>query len=844
MPESEVRWEGSFDEGWRFHLGDVSGAHAPSFEDRDWRELDVPHDWSIEDLPYATSDQGAATADPSAWAYRSFGNDAPRVIGPFDLVKSRGRWKTGYTVGGVGWYRKHFEVPTVAHGEGEAGPHAGEQRVELRFDGVYENADFWLNGQKLGFNPNGYVGFAFDITPYVRDGDNVLAVRVDNTGVNSRWYSGSGIYRHTSMTVTGPVRVPLWGVKVTTPVARPERSVVRVAVSVVNFGPSSTSPVVEVTVIDSSGHTIASQVSTAERLSSGSTGNYTVDLPVANATLWSPQAPNLYRARADVLLAGKLVDSVTTTFGIRSIEMSDKGFLLNGENTKMRGGCVHLDHGALGSVSLYASEERRVKTMKDLGYNAIRPSHSPPSVELLDACDRLGMLVVDEFSDMFQHQKSPDDYHQHFTDWWRHDLTNMIMRDQNHPSIVMWSLGNEICVADFFAGDSTGATSDEYCRELAALVRSIDETRPLTEGGDFFAIGRAETLDIGDIHYAEAPPQEGMPPPVVRTWSEALELYPGKAVISSESFASQVYDTWKVVQDNDQVIGDFVWTSWDYIGESGLGIPPLSDIGELGSGVPYPWFQGNCGDVDLIGQRKPQSYWRSVVWGLSALEMAVERPTPGGTEQLIDHARWNWGYYDELQSWTWDVPLGQHLKVRVYTYGEAVKLLLNGTEIATNLLTESNKRQTTFNVPYDAGKLTAIAYEAGQEIGRKTLQTTGAPAMLRLSTNTTELTVDRDELAHVLVEVLDARERVVPDATVPVSFAAFGAGALAGVANANPHNVDSFKRPHRHTYHGQALAVLRPSKEPGDLTLTVTSPGLKSASLKLSVSRRLERPAQ
>jgi beta-galactosidase len=818
VPASVSARERSFDEGWRFHRGDASGAEAPSFDDSSWRALDVPHDWSIEDLPYATSDDGAATADPSGFAFitsPSPSGNAPSVIGPFDTQNSAGGRSTGYTVGGVGWYRKHFALARLRV----------NQHVEVRFDGVYENADVWINGVHLGFHPNGYTSFAFELTPHLkRSGMNVLAVRVDNTGQNSRWYSGSGIYRHTWLTVTGPVRVPLWGVYVTTPVVGEQRSVARVEVSVANLGARASSARVRVRVLDRHGTTVATRSAARKQVAPGSKATFDLHLPIKRGALWSPDSPNLYRVRSDVLVGGQVVDSTITTFGIRSIVMNGKdGFLLNGKPIKVLGGNIHHDHGPLGAVALNRSEERKIEILKAAGFNAIRASHNPRSPAMLDICDRLGMLVWDEFSDMWDVPKSANDYHTYFPDWWQRDLTGMAVRDRNHASVVIWSVGNEILV---------DPTNGQRGQQMADLIRSLDRTRPVSVGG-FDGLGSSDSqwqyVDVGDVHYNS-------------DYSSVHAAHPEKAMTQSESYPSTIYDDWKFSHDNAWSVGNWVWAAWDYIGEAGCGAPPFNPIGApaaatvyaaaaTGGAIPYPWFQDFQGDIDLIGQRKPQNYWRAVVYGLSPVEMAVERPPPPGTEQRAAL----WGYYDELRSWTWDVPQGQAMKVRVYASGDSVKLLLNGTEVGTNSLVESDKRSTTFSVPYAPGELTAIASHNGGEIGRKTLATTGSPAAVRLISDVKALTTSRDDLAHVLVEVVDSQGRLVPDAVIRVSFGVSGAGELVGVGNGNPHNVDSFKRPKRYTWHGQALAILRPAKKPGSIRLTASAPGLQTASLTLAV---------
>ncbi len=827
---SGPRGEWSFDEGWRFNRGEATGADAVSFDDRGWREVDLPHDWQIEDLPYATSDDGGATAGPSGMAYQAkpwAEGEPPAVIGPFDanadpkpdleipvspvgpLVFPGGRGQ-GYTVGGVGWYRKHFRAPKAG------------QRVELRFDGVYQNSDVWLNGVHLGFHPNGYTSFAYDLTPHlVADGDNVLAVRVNNSGKTSRWYSGSGIYRHTWLTVTGPVRVPLWGVCVTTPVVDPARSTAHVETQVVNSGPSARVRV-RTTLLDPRGRPVATQTTPPQALATGATGTYASELAVAKAALWSPESPSLYRAHTEVLAGDAVVDAVTTTFGIRSLVFNGKdGFLLNGKPIKIHGGNIHHDHGPLGAVTIDRAEERTIEIMKAAGFNAIRASHNPRSPYMLEVCDRLGMLVHNEFTDMWDRGKMADDYHLHFPEWWERDLSSLVRRDRNHPSVIIWSIGNEI-----------PADPNKYGPKLAALVRSLDTTRPVALGGmnvGGFKKEAFEYVDIADYH--------GTPPVADRA------AHPGMAFLQSEDTTPRLFDDWKLADSSPGYVGSWVWSGWDYIGEAGSGATVVAktaaEAGPLGLGavtgkVLYPWFNNFQSDIDLIGQRTPQNHFRAVVNGFSPLEMMVARPTPPGTQQ---YNIW-YAYYDELPSWTWDVPPGQPMTVHVYTSGDSVSLLLDGKPVATKGLTEADKRLAVFTVPYAPGTLTAIASRAGKVIARKTLTTTGKPVAVRLTSDVRALTTSRGDLAHVLVEVIDAKGEVVPDAVVKVSFAVEGAGELVGVGNGNPHNVDSFKRPRRWTWHGKALAILRPAKQPGRLTLTATADGLRSARLDLQVAGR------
>jgi beta-galactosidase len=618
-PAGESRQELSFDEGWRFHRGDLDGAQAPSFDDAGWRELDIPHDWRIEDLPYAQSDEGGATADPAGFAYLKAPfpqGPPPSAIGPFDpnadlaidtevtvpplghVIIPGGRGQA-YTVGDVGWYRKRFAAPARLQTRG---------LVELRFDGVYQNADVWLNGVHLGFHPNGYTSFAFDLTPHLKaGGDNLLAVRVENRGKTSRWYSGSGIYRHAWLTVTGPVRIPLWGVRITTPRVDENRSIAVVEVKVLNAG----APVearVRITVLGPAGRVVAVHETQANAVTSVSQALIAAEIAIEGAALWSTETPHLYEARTEVLIGAHVVDSVTTPFGVRSLVFDGAGFRLNGKEVKIRGANIHHDHGPLGSAAIDRAVERKIEILKAAGFSAIRGAHNPSSPYLLEVCDRLGMLVYNEFSDMWDQPKMADDYHRHFPDWWERDLSSFVRRDRNHPSVILWSIGNEIF-----------EDPNDYGPRLAALVRSLDPTRPVTQGGINVGPKGKEPwayVDVGDFH--------GAPSAAVQA------AHPDKAFLQSEDMAAQIFDDGALARDHPWYVGSWVWSGWDYIGEAGSGVTVVATsqgqavqaaIDAVVGKTPYPWITNFQADIDLIGQRKPQSYWRAVVNGLSPLEM-------------------------------------------------------------------------------------------------------------------------------------------------------------------------------------------------------------------------------
>jgi beta-galactosidase len=519
-----------FGDGWRFHRGDAPGADRAAFDDSSWRKVDLPHDWSLENLPSP---------------------DGVKRSGPFDKELSAGKASTGWVVGGTGWYRKPFTLPAL-----------GDLRVEVRFDGVYMNADLWLNGRLLGHQPYGYSSFAFDLTPYARAGENVLAVKVKNEGQNSRWYSGSGIYRHVWLTTTGPLRVALWGVAVTTPEVSPEKAGVSVAVELANEGEAVPGARVRVRLVSPEGGAVG-QGEAASAVPARGAMTATVAVSVSKPKLWSPATPALYRAVVEVVAGGIVVDRVEQAFGIRKIEIdAEKGLRVNGVPLEMKGACMHHDNGPLGAAAIDRAEERRVEILKAAGYNAIRTSHNPPSPAFLDAADRLGLLVIDEAFDMWERPKNPQDYARFFKDWWAPDLAAMVRRDRNHPSVVLWSIGNEV-------NERADPSGLEIARRLIAGVKRDDATRMITNAicgfwdhkdrpwvdtDPAFAL-----LDVGGYNYQ---------------WKEYEKdhaRFPQRVMAGTESTTLEAFDYWGLVEKLPYVIGDFVWTGFDYLGESGLG---------------------------------------------------------------------------------------------------------------------------------------------------------------------------------------------------------------------------------------------------------------------------------
>lgn len=804
----------SFDENWHFIKDNPAGAETPGFDDSGWRTLDLPHDWSIEDLP----DQ-----------------DGINVIGPFSKL-SPGKMGTGYFIGGTAWYRKSFTVSKEDK----------DKIAYLLFEGVYMNSDVWINGKHLGNHPYGYTSFWYDITPFLNPAGqpNVVAVQVKNEGVNARWYSGSGIYRHTWLTLVNPVHVGVWGTFVTTPVVTEKSAEVNIATTLKNSGKESASLTVKVQIMDSNGKVVGTATGNS-KVASGQTAEASQTIELETPSLWSLEKPTLYDALVTVLINKKEVDRVKTTFGIRSIKFdTTNGFTLNGKTMKLRGGCIHHDHGPLGSASIDRAEERKIEILKKGGYNAIRLSHNPPAPGLLDACDRLGMLVIDEAFDMWEKPKGGAEvYSKFFKTSWKSDLTSVLLRDRNHPSVIMWSIGNEIAEA----GDTSGF---RIAKTLVDEVRKYDLTRPVTEAVVDNSIMGGKTwedkaphlamLDVIGYNYGH------------NRYEPDHIKYPERIGYTSESNPPLCLENWNKIEALPYAIGNFVWTAMDYMGESGTGVPRLVDIkpGETvidpRQEIPtreiipalmmffqresWPMFINFQGDLDIIGNPKVPYYYQQIVWRELKSSMFVHKPIPEGKREVVSR----WGFPDELKSWNWTGHEGEKIQVHVYTRSELVKLELNGKSVGEQTVDGIKSITARFEVPYEKGTLTARCYDNGIETSSETIRTVGKPASIRLSADRSTIKADRNDLSYVMVEILDAEGNVIPDDDKTlVNFEISGNGEIAGVGSGSPTDMSSFQQPSKKSWQGKCLAIVRPKGAPGKIMMTATAEGLKEGVIEI-----------
>ena len=805
----------SFDRSWSFTKDSLFDAEKVDFDDSKWRKVDLPHDWSIEDLPNQTPE---------------------KVVGPFSK-SSIGRASIGWTIGGTGWYRKKFVIEKTQE----------NKLVSIHFDGIYMNSDVWLNGHYLGNHPYGYTPFYYDLTPYLKPigQENVIAVKVQNEGKNSRWYSGSGIYRNVWLTSTDRLHVPIWGVYITTAEVVQNSATVKINSTIDNKQKDKSDFNLVTTIINPMGKVVGNSQKHVE-LDGNKSKIDEQSITVTNPVLWSLETPQLYKAVTEIKSGDVTVDRVETNFGIRSIKFDGSvGFSLNGQKIILKGGCIHHDNGPLGSAAIDRAEERKIEILKENGYNAIRTSHNPPSQALLDACDRLGMLVMDEAFDTWVRPKNPDDYNLYFNQWWQKDLDAMILRDRNHPSVIMWSIGNEI----YEAPDLIGS---EIAQKLIDEVRRLDVTRPITEAFVYTPnytkqplvnyIPHASLLDVEGYNYflEVGQPHFQRDSLTSKFFDRRHADDPNKAFVVTESLPFYALENLDKSEKCPYVIGSFKWTAFDYMGEAGIGKSRVKDItgrpelkGLIGMGTffrdEWPIYNSGTGDFDVIGGKKQASYYQDVVWRSSPIEMLVHHPIPLGKREAIA----TWGFPEVFKSWTWPGQEGKKLQVYVYTRSKEVKLELNGKIIAEKEV-PAGSITVTFDVDYQPGTLVAKGFTNGKQTGSNTLKTTGKPAGIRLIADRGTINADLNDLSYVNVEIIDEKGNVVPSVyDIEVNYELSGNATIAGVGNGNVADMSSFQQNHKKVYQGRGLVIIRPTGTPGNIMLKAKSNGLKEGSVEV-----------
>lgn len=799
----------NMDMGWSFHLGDVEKAELPSFCDEDWRKLNVPHDWSIEGE---------------------------------NLRENPGGGSIGFFPTGIGWYRKTFDVKSFN----------SRKRYSIEFDGIYMNSTVWLNGHLLGTWPYGYSSFSYDLTPYLKRKGNVLAVKVDNSQqANSRWYTGSGIYRHVRLVETAQTHFAKWGVFNSTLSLKDGEATVRIKSEIQNDESKNKILTLRHEVIDASGTCIATTEKVVNLTGSAMTNDEQI-VSVINPNLWDLDNPYLYTLRSSLLEGKRIVDVVDNTLGIRTIEYPlDKGFLLNGKQIKMKGVNLHHDGGAVGAAVPERVWERRLEILKSGGCNAIRTAHNPPSPEFLDLCDRIGLLVMDEAFDQWITAKNKQDYHLYFREWHERDLTAMVTRDRNHPSVVMWSIGNEI-------RDQRSAEGPSAAAELIAICHRLDDTRLVTCGNDEIAsntptspeflaafendiIGynypdrwRTRRELIYAIDKAEFPNRRVVatestglggprrqyqwpgttPPPQLGAGADGISPQqqrpqfrfrrPNRGIISSELI--DVEQRWRFTTAYDYVIGDFMWTGIDYYGES-----------------RWPSRGSQSGYLDNCGFKKDGYWFFKSIW----------------SDEPVLHL---------LPHWNWEGHEGQIMQVACYTNCEEVELFVNGKSYGKKA-TEFPRRgvnpswasydpdkhfattadlHLTWDVEYQPGEIKVVGVRDSVTY-EKIIRTAGAPARLQATVDRPSFQAIPADVAHVTIEVLDADGNICPITDNLVRFTVKG-GRLIGVENGNMSDLSSPQASERKAWSGKCLAIVAADR-PGQVTLIAEADGLQPTSI-------------
>ena len=750
-----------FDFGWQFTHR--SASPLGSSKNGTTQTVDLPHDWDIFEGP--VSGEGA-TGTGGGW---------------FEA--------------GKGEYRKTFATPNA-------------DIVKLHFEGVYQKAEVYVNGQKAGQHHYGYTPFTVDVTKYLNKDKkkiNEVVVKVDNSEQpNCRWYSGSGIYRHVWLETKPALHIAENGVFVTTPEVSAAKAKMQVEVTVQNESQADRNATVVVG---------GSQLMVAMKVGESKTVSTT--LYVNNPRLWSPESPTLYEAKVELKENGTTIDNATAKYGIRSFSFdAEKGFVLNGKSLLINGACVHHDDGVLGAMAFDDAEIRKVRQMKEAGFNLIRTSHNPTTRAFLDACDSIGMLVIDEAFDGWRTQKNPYDYSTVIDSCYREDIHAMVLRDRNHPSIICWSIGNEVI-------ERKDIRVIQTAKLLKQAILDCDTTRPVTEAlcawdSDWEIYDpHFDVLDIGGYNY------------MIFKHASDHQRNPKRVMWQTESFPRDAFKNWAVVNDFPYIVGDIVWTGLDYLGESSIGRYYYEGErpGEHWFDGGFPeWHGAYCGDVDITGWRKPISHYREVLWhNDTPLYMAVKEPD-GYHGKILETS---WSVWPTWESWTWPGWDGKPVEVEVYTRQPEVKLYLDDQLIGTKQVSRDTEFKVVFSVPYKAGTLRA---EAGGE--SVILKTAGEPARLRLTPDRTTMTADGQSLTFITVEVVDKQGTPVPEAAISCEAIVKGAGTLLAFASADLKDTEPYTSPRVKTWKGRALLVVRSAQKKGSVSVSIRSP-LPTASLTL-----------
>jgi beta-galactosidase len=762
------RTTSSFDRDWRFLKADPSGAEKPEFEDSGWRRLDVPHDWSIE--------------------------------GPVDEKNPTGAGG-GFMPSGVGWYRKHFTLTNNVQ----------QQLVFIQFDGVMANSDVWINGFHLGHRPYGYVSFSYELTKHLELGkDNVIAVRTDTSQQPaSRWYTGAGIYRHVRLVTTHPVHIPQWGTFVSTPEVSRTGAVVRVSGEITNQGKSQEECSLQTTLLDPRGKVLQTTYSHINTIYPGKTLTFQTGLTVKNPLRWDLHNPVLYKVIVRARIRGNIpVDNETVSFGIREFHFDPPtGFWLNGNNFKIKGACLHHDGGAFGAAVPLAVWEHRLRELRKLGVNAIRTAHNPPAPEFLDLTDRMGFIVMDELFDQWTVAKNPYDYHLYFKEWSNVDVRDTVRRDRNHPSVIIYSAGNEI-------HDTPKAElAKNILRQLIDEFHRNDPTRPVTQAlfrpnvSHDYDNGLADMLDVVGQNYRE---QEIL---------AAFRQKPTRKILGTEN--THELNQWLAMRDHREYSGQFIWSGVDYLGEGGT----------------YPRMANNSGLLLKTAVPKPiafqrQSWWsdQPMVYITRRVARTPRQPTDPGYNPLEERRP-----QVLFSDWTPRTLQTHEENVEVYSNCEEVELFLNGKSLGKQRRPADDSPRS-WKVSFKPGVIEAIGRNGRTIAATYKLRTASNPAKIKLTVNKKTLANTWDDVVFVNVSVIDDHGTLVPGADDAISFKVEGAGFVAAVDSADSYSHEPYQAMQRKAFQGMCLALLKANAPRGKIKLTATAQSLKSAVVAINIS--------
>jgi beta-galactosidase len=782
--QNESRNIVSFNKDWKFYLGEVSNPNYSGFDDSKWRKLTLPHDWSIE--------------------------------GRFDKNNPAGTGG-GALPGGLGWYRKQFMQPIQSKGK----------KIFIDFDGIYRQSQVWINGHSLGKRPSGYISFRYDLTPYLKYGNekNTIVVKVDNSQQpNSRWYSGSGIYRNVWLITTGKIFVDHWGTFITTPAIKNGIASIHIRLKINNSGSQDQMAGLKTTIYNAAGAPVAT-VSSSINLTANTVSETAQETTVSSPHLWSVDDPYLYKAVTEINYRNQSIDKYITPMGIRSFEFDvENGFLLNGKRIKINGICNHHDLGCLGTALNKRALQRQLEILKSMGCNGIRTSHNPPAPELLDLCDRMGFIVMDEAFDMWKLEKTKYDYHLDWDEWHKRDLEDQVLRDRNHPSVFIWSMGNEI--PEQWSKDSSGY---RIARELRNIIRSLDTTRPVTSAlnnHDIESNGilRSGALDLVGYNYAhtdypgfmnsmpgkkfigtetvsalETRGYYEMPSDSIRRWPLAWDkpFTTGNTDLACSAYdnistpwGSTHEETWKIIKKYNFLSGQYIWTGFDYIGEP----------------TPYPWPARSSyfGIIDLAGFPKDSYYMYQSEW------------TAKPVLHIFPH--WNWKKGETVDVWAY------------YNQADEVELFLNDKSLGVKRK-QGDDLHVMWRIMYEPGTLRAVSRKNGNMVLTSIVKTAGQPAAIILKTDRKTINSTNDDLSFVTAVIVDAAGNPVPGAENRIRFRTSGVGTVIATDNGSETSMESFQSPDHHAFNGLCLAVIQTNGKAGNIKLTATSDGLPASNI-------------